>query len=129
MANFEQIKQSEVHPHQLTAARLAQIRRWQALGAEARRGRRTAVPHPAKVRPPGTTSLSNVVTQAVAPLSAGARAAVTYAKHQIPGYNTYRGAKRPQNAPIAIAKNRLPGYNMVQPGKSTLKPPSGRKKR
>jgi hypothetical protein len=29
-------------PHQLTAARIAQLHRWQLLGAAARRGRRTA---------------------------------------------------------------------------------------
>lgn len=30
------------HPHKLSAARIAQLHRWQLLGAAARRGRRTA---------------------------------------------------------------------------------------
>lgn len=33
---------SSLHPHTLTAARIAQLHRWQMLGAAARKGQRTA---------------------------------------------------------------------------------------
>jgi hypothetical protein len=33
---------SSLHPHRLSAARIAQLHRWQMLGAQARKGQRTA---------------------------------------------------------------------------------------
>jgi hypothetical protein len=44
---------SSLHPHRLSAARIAQLHRWQMLGAQARKGQRTAardIHHASKAR-------------------------------------------------------------------------------
>jgi hypothetical protein len=123
-ASWSQFKQSAVHPHRLTPARMAQIRAWQALGAEARRGRRTAVPHPAgKHKPPRS---GNGVVGAY-----GKATAWGVQKLVMPvGVSTAaRFARRQSRAPIAAAKNQVPGYNVVQPIKATARPRTSLKRR
>ena len=142
--NFSQIRQSSLHPHKLTPKRLEQIKAWQAAGAAARRGRRTAAPvvpqvaqpHPAKR--PAEAAVAAVtkrrrgvigsygraaawgVKNLIIPI--GARPVGKVAMNALPGYNIAQGARRPQQAPISMAKNRVPGNNVIQPLKATVAP-------
>jgi len=89
------------HPHMLSAARIAQLHRWQILGAQARRGQRTAardIYHANKAK--GRKAILKPALRA---------AAWGVSKTVLPTQMV---------API------IPGY---QPGERTFNPPKGRR--
>jgi hypothetical protein len=98
------VKQSALHPHRLSAARIAQMEKWRLLGAQARRGQHTAKRETfhAKRAKKGTPSVAK---------SWGRAAAWGAQKLVLP-----LGAGGPL---VALGKNRLPGYNQVQIAKAS----------
>lgn len=98
------VKQSAVHPHRLSAARIAQMEKWRLLGAQARRGRHTAKRETfhAKRAKRGSPGIGKSYARA---------AAWGTQKLLLP-----LGAGGPL---VALGKNRIPGYNQVQITKAT----------
>lgn len=97
------VRQSALHPHRLSAARIAQMEKWRLLGAQARRGQHTAkrAAFHAKRAKRGT-SIGKSYARA---------AAWGTQKLVLP-----LGAGGPL---VALGKNRIPGYNQVQITKAT----------
>lgn len=95
------MKQSALHPHRISAARVAQIEKWRLLGAQARRGqhiaKRTAFQNKRAKR--GTSVLKGYakatawgVQKMVVPIGGGGPL-VAQAKNRIPGYNAMQISK------------------------------------
>jgi hypothetical protein len=99
------VKQSALHPHNLSAKRIAQIEKWRLMGAQARRGKHVAQRETFQRK---RAKRGRSVTAALAKTSAWG-----VQKMVIPvGLGGGVGA---------IAKNRLPGYNQVQIAKSSTR--------
>jgi hypothetical protein len=98
------VRQSALHPHRLSAARIAQMEKWRLLGAQARRGRHIAKRETfqSKRAKRQTPSIGKSYTRA---------AAWGTQKLVLP-----LGLGGPL---VALGKNRLPGYNQVQIAKAT----------
>jgi hypothetical protein len=99
------VKQSALHPHKLSAARIAQMEKWRMLGAQARRGR-----HIAKRQ----TFQSRRAKR-------GTSLVGTYAKAAAWGTQKLVLPLGVGGPIVAVAKNRIPGYNQAQIAKATTR--------
>jgi len=98
-------KQSALHPHKISAKRIAQIEKWRLLGANARRGQHTAK----------RTAFHNKRAKQ------GTSVAKAYAKSAAWGTQKLVLPIGVGGPLVAMAKNRLPGYNQLQIVKSSTR--------